>query len=232
MSVAQQIFDINEIAHRAEVLPGSVKRLEIYAGFITSMNQRGILQLVINRKEDGKFDQRQIAYAHRLRGDYTVVARPSNETFYISSNNVELNGSPFLTPTMDFYGGGVSQLPKSTDELVNRLVNAEKLVEQLQRENDELREELEQFETNSGRFAHSLGQVWQQFIEPRIFGTQAAAPMQGTQNKNMAQQVTEQQMHDALTNIVETFGADWIVRFSAKIQAEPNVVSQIKTFFP
>lgn len=236
--MTQQIFDINEIANRAQVLPAKVTRMEVFSGFITSPTQRGVLQLIINRLDDGHFDPKQIAYSQRLKGDYTVVSRPTLETFYISSKPqtvAPLNGA-FGAPLFDYLSPGGSQLPADMNELINRLLNAEKLVDQLSRENEELREELEEFQTNSGRLAHSFGQVWSQFIEPRLFGT--PAPMQGTQNKKpmaanqQEQQITQQQLQDALTNIVETFGAEWIVRFSDRIAAQPNVVDQIKSFFP
>jgi len=236
--MSTQIFPLNEIAERAKLVSERVKTMDVFSGHITRPDQKGMLQFKIVRDKSGQFNPLQLQHAiTNMRGDFTVICRPTNETFHVSSKDLSA-----LTPMNGFYGsmfdqsaGGGMQMPGDVNELVNRLINAEALVRQLSDENEKLRDELEQFETNSGRLTHSLNNLLEQFIFPKFGVSAPAAPMNGTQQQqqNMAaQERTEQEISEALHTIIEAFGVDWVCRFAATIKGDAGKVQQIKTFFP
>jgi len=239
---AIQIFPMSEVKERAAMAGRNVKSIDIYQGLITSPNQRGILALKITRDDGGDFPENQLSYTNNLRGDYTAVLRPGSETFYISSRPqivrpMNGNQNPELYDFMAHQQA--EQIP--VNDLITRLIAAEKQVAELLAANAQLKEDLEIFETASGKFQHSLMGIWDTVIAPRIGAPSLNGPAPSKQtNTNIMSDLSqfpiqgneEEKLEAAFQILYAAFGPDWLIKFATQLQSQPEKVQLIKSYFP
>lgn len=239
---SMQIFDIKDVAERANLAKNS-KRINVYSGHLTATG-RGVLLFSIQRGADGEWPQNEIDYLTKLRGKNTVCFMPQREYMYVESG---INIDPGQSYQIPYYYGapghsepmpGAEYQNKSQLELIRTIIDLERKNEKLTEEVEELTEELKQFETHSGKFAHSLENLFFQ-IAPKL-GINLSAfeqpnntePMQGTQDwqKIDLSGNTEPHIENALIVLLEAFGAEFVLKFARTIQADPNKVNTLKSF--
>lgn len=230
-----QVFPISEIAERIALASDNVRSFDVYSTHISNRNQAALLIIKIARDPNGNFNKDQIEYTQKLRGNFTVVIRPGNETFYISSDAgalpmqgnidfMQMGGIPGIDPNM------------STNEYIKRLIELERENTALKAELEIAKRDLSQFEDAGGKFSYALNNLLENFIFPKFAGTQPTnTPIQGTMHEiqNIPIQGTdEQKIEAAMAIILTAFGADWVVKFASRLQQDPSKISQIKSFLP
>lgn len=221
-----QIFDLNEVNTRALLSP-NVRSIHIYSGHIADNNKKAVLTLFIKRDDAGAWPAEQLAYIQRLKGNFTVVLKPSNEFFYISSFNAT---EPNLFNTMQGYQGNENIL-----ELVNRITTLQAENSDLKNTIAELKEQLENFETGSDKFVYALEKLFYQ-VAPKLglSSFNNTQSMQGTNNTavdwqtvQLSNELNEQNIEAALYVIYAAFGDEFVLKFAKRIQREPNLVTQL-----
>lgn len=230
--MSMQIFPMAEILERAELASPGVKSFDVYQGHVTSPGQHSVLVLKLLRN-NGQFNPAQLAYTAKLRGNFTVVARPGNETFYISSDPLNFPMQGIEQGELFHLGGQYGTL--STNEYVNRLLELERENTALRQSNEALKKELEQFQDAGGKFSYALNNLLENFILPKFAGTPQAQPIQGTMSnlKNIPIQGThDEQLEGAVAVIIAAFGEDWVIKFAKKLQDDPQKVDLIKQYLP
>jgi hypothetical protein len=226
MYETQQIFDLNEVSVRANLSPG-VKSIHIYNGHVNDQTKgRAALMLFIKRDPNGSWPAEQMAYINKLKGNFTVVLKPSNEFFYITSGS---NNDLF---SMQGVPGGNENII----ELVNRITALEAEKVQLLLKITDLEDELKNFESASDKFSVALEKLFFS-VAPKLglLPNQNNTVMNGTntnepnwQNTPVSNELTEENLNAALYVIYDAFGDDFIVKFAQKIQRETNLVNQLK----
>jgi hypothetical protein len=222
-----QIFSLDEVAERAGLSPG-VKGIHIYNGHINeSTGGKSVLTMYIRRDPGGNWPADQMAYINKLRGNFTVVLKPSNEFFYITS--YQDNTAPNL-----FNGAGIPN--ESLLDLVNKITALEAEKALMSAKILELTEDLKQFETAGDKFSYALEQLFYK-VAPK-FGLMPALneqPLNGVPNMEnwqkiqLGNEVSERNIESALEVIYTAFGEDFLLKFAHRIQAQPGLVNQLKS---
>ena len=221
-----QIFGLDEVAERVKLSPG-VKGIHIYKGHINENSGKSVLTMFIKRDSGGNWPAEQIAYINKLKGNFTVVLKPSNEFFYVSSYEAS-NAQPNLF-------SGLNGSNESLLDLVNKItaLEAEKIA--LTTRVNELQEDLKQFETAGDKFSYALEQLFYKVAPTFGLMPQINEPLNGTpMNNNWQQQpltndLNEPSIENALEIIYSAFGEAWLIKFAGKIQQQPNLVNQLKS---
>jgi len=183
--------------------------------------------MYIRRDPGGNWPADQMAYINKLRGNFTVVLKPSNEFFYITS--YQDNTAPNL-----FNGAGIPN--ESLLDLVNKITALEAEKALMSAKILELTEDLKQFETAGDKFSYALEQLFYK-VAPK-FGLMPALneqPLNGIPNMEnwqkiqLGNEVTERNIEQALEVIYTAFGEEFLLKFAHKIQAQPGLVNQLKS---
>jgi len=227
MNDSAQIFTLDEVAERAGLSPG-VKGIHIYNGHINeSTGGKSVLTMYIRRDPGGNWPADQMAYIKKLRGNFTVVLKPSNEFFYITS--YQDNTAPNL-----FNGAGIPN--ESLLDLVNKITALEAEKALMSAKIIELTEDLKNFETAGDKFSYALEQLFYK-VAPK-FGLMPALneqPLNGIPNMEnwqkiqLGNEVSERNIESALEVIYTAFGEDFLLKFAHRIQAQPGLVNQLKS---
>ena len=222
-----QIFTLDEVAERAGLSPG-VKGIHIYNGHINeSTGGKSVLTMYIRRDPGGNWPNDQMAYIKKLRGNFTVVLKPSNEFFYITS--FQENNAPNLF-------NGVGNQNESILDLVNKITALEAEKAQMSARIIELTEDLKNFETAGDKFSYALEQLFYK-VAPK-FGIMPAMneqpingipQMENWQKIQLGDQINEYNIEQALEVIYSAFGEEFLLKFAHKIQAQPTLVNQLKS---
>lgn len=221
-----QIFGLDEVNERAKLSPG-VKGIHIYNGHINESTGKSVLTMYIKRDPGGNWPAEQMAYINKLKGNFTVVLKPSNEFFYISSYEAQ-NTAPNLFNSLNGSNEGLL-------DLVNKItaLEAEKIA--LIARVNELQDDLKQFETAGDKFSYALEQLFYKVAPTFGLMPKIDQPLNGTNmNNNWQQQpltneLNEPSIENALEVIYGAFGEEWLIKFAAKIQQQPSLVNQLKT---
>lgn len=240
-----QIFDIKDVSERANLARNS-KRINVYGGHLTGSG-RGVLLFSVQRGADGEWPTNEIDYLTKLRGKHTICFMPQREYMYVESGiNID-PGQSYQIPY--FYGSamngadpvpGIEHQNKNQLELIRTILDLERINADLKEQVEELSEELKQFETHSGKFAHSLENLFFQ-IAPKLginldnFSQPNTPPMQGNEQGQDWQKIdlsgnSEAHIENALIVLLEAFGAEFVLKFARTIQADPNKVNTLKSF--
>lgn len=222
-----QIFDLSEVNTRALLSP-NIRTIHIYSGHLQDNNKKAVLALFIKRDDAGNWPHDQLAYVQKLKGNYTVVLKPSNEFFYISSFN---NNEPHLFTPMQGIGTNENIM-----ELVNKITMLQSENLELKNTITELREELSNFETGSDKFVHALEKLFFT-VAPKLglMDSPNIQPMQGTENAvnwqtvQLTNELNEKNVEAALYVIYAAFGDEFVLKFAKKIQNNPSLVNQLST---
>ena len=184
--------------------------------------------MYIKRDAAGKWPHDQMAYIQRLKGNFTVVLKPSNEFFYISSNTGNAyNGL--------FNGGEPAATDQNILDLVNRITALEAEKISLLHQVENLTQELKQFETASDKFTYALENLFFKIApklglmpEPVLNGTQTNTHnMEAWQNIKIDHS-SERGVEQALEVIYMAFGDEFLMKFAQRIQDQPQLVQQLK----
>lgn len=222
-----QIFALDEVAERAGLSPG-VKGIHIYNGHINeSTGGKSVLTMYIRRDPGGNWPADQMAYINKLRGNFTVVLKPSNEFFYITS--YQDNTAPNL-----FNGAGVSN--ESLLDLVNKITALEAEKALMSAKILELTEDLKNFETAGDKFSYALEQLFYK-VAPKLGlmpelneqPLNGIPQMENWQKIQLGNEVSERNIESALEVIYTAFGEEFLLKFAHKIQGQPGLVNQLKS---
>jgi hypothetical protein len=222
-----QIFTLDEVAERASLSPG-VKGIHIYNGHINeSTGGKSVLTMYIRRDPGGNWPADQMAYINKLRGNFTVVLKPSNEFFYITSYQEQ------TAPNL-FNGAGVPT--ENLLDLVNKITALEAEKALMSARIVELTEDLKNFETAGDKFSYALEQLFYK-VAPK-FGLMpelneqplnGIPQMENWQKIQLGNEVSERNIESALEVIYTAFGEEFLLKFAHKIQAQPGLVNQLKS---
>jgi len=222
-----QIFGLDEVNERAQLSPG-VKGIHIYNGHINESSGKSVLTMYIKRDPGGNWPAEQMAYINKLKGNFTVVLKPSNEFFYVSSYEAS-NAAPNLF-------SGLNGTNESLLDLVNKItaLEAEKVV--LTARINELQEDLKQFETAGDKFSYALEQLFYKVAPSFGILPKMDQPLNGSNMSNnnwqtqpLTNDLNEPSIENALEVIYSAFGEEWLIKFASKIQQNPSLVNQLKS---
>lgn len=213
------IFTIDYVKQRA-AMAGKLSRIDIYQGFINPANKGQQLVKVqeIRPLNDRDFGDVWNFFERTTFGDFTAVFFPSREIipFTNKSENLTLNGNEPM----------YQNIP--TEEQINAQVQKILENERLKFRLQQLEEEREENDKWGERMGVALSMLMERFlgVPGGSIETETETALQGT-NTTTDMNPTEQ----ALVILVQKFGEEWLQKFAAKIEKEPHLVNQIKSFF-
>ena len=214
------IHEIKYVKQSAEQA-GKLTRIDIYRGFIDPGNK---VQISLKVKEIRPFNERDFGNSFELFeqnnfGDFTAVFFPSREIIYFSNKGNEMiNG----THTPNFQGIPTEEQVKAQ---VQKILENERLKQRLA----DLEAEAEENTMWGNRMGVALEMLVGNFLGLSKNSLAPEAALNGTETEYDTSNMSDTEK--ALVIIVKNFGEDWIKKFAAKIQNEPNIVPQIKNFF-
>jgi hypothetical protein len=239
---------IQYIAHDLDYFLKSIKRRidEVSSVFIfynhldPSSNANALKAISFYRKgKDGVVNINHIEeWAHYNPGQYTAVIQPGKELVYLEIKGQHaMNGANLVAFT--------PKPNESSVEMEQRMrmqIELESEVKRLKEENAELQRELADRDTAAGKMVSMLEHAAAKF---GLIGNTPVNPLNGIlngfQSQQQQQQQPQQQQHmpeidvnilsNALNDLAESFGPDWIIRFAAKVKSDPNVVNLVKSYF-
>lgn len=198
-----------------------LSRIEIYSGFINPANKA---QIPIKVKVLGPINETESLKEFELFeknnfGDFTAVFFPSREIIYFSNKGSEMmNGTNQAT----FQGIPTEEQVKAQ---VEKILENERLKQRLA--------ELEEEQENNSMWGNRMGVALEMLvgnllgIPGKNVSSETEPVLQGTEIDIENMNATEK----ALVILVQKFGEEWLQKFAAKVQNEPNLVNQIKNFF-
>jgi hypothetical protein len=208
-----KVHPIEYVKQRCEV-GGKLTKVDIYRGHLNPANRNQHLEKVIEIRpnDNNEFKNVWDVFEQNEIGNFTAVFYPSKSIIHFSNKVEQLNG----TETMNGY------IP--TEEQINAQVQRILEAERLKNRVAELEAEHENNNMWGQRFGTALNMIIERWVGGSGTTTMEAEPvLNGSENLN----VTE----NALAVIVNAFGEEWVQKFAAKVQREPNIVPQIKNFF-
>ena len=221
-----QIFGLDEVNERAQLSP-NVKGIHIYNGHINESTGKSVLTMYIKRDPGGSWPAEQMTYINKLKGNFTVVLKPSNEFFYVSSYEAT-NTAPNLFSNLN--GTNESLL-----DLVNKITALEAEKSALLARVNELQNDLKQFESAGDKFSYALEQLFYKVAPTFGLMPKLDEPLNGSnmnsnwQNQPLTNELNEPSIENALEIIYSAFGEEWLIKFAGKIQQNPTLVNQLKS---
>ena len=208
------VHDFTYVANRLKAKDWT--KAVVMDGFITDDNPKGIMVFQFLNNDDLHNQLNLFEQYHQ--GEFTMRLNQSGIIIYFQNgmDNNNLNGV---------------RVPTGRDmEKVMQLTLENK---QLKEKIAELEEELKQFETSGQKFSYAMEHLLER-VAVRFNLIPGEAPMQGTQRANpkptyMAENL--EPLEQAFVTLVENFGEDWLIRFAQKINDQPQLVNQIKSYF-
>ena len=214
------IFNLDYVKQRAQ-MAGKLSRVDIYSGFVNPGNKA---QAVVKVQEIRPLNEREFGnvfdfFEKTTFGDFTAVFFPSREIIYFSNKGNEMiNG----THTPNFQG-----IP--TEEQVQAQVQKILENERLKQRLADLEAEAEENTMWGNRMGVALEMLVGNFLGLPKNSPAPEAALNGTETEYDTSNMSDTEK--ALVILVQNFGEEWIKKFAAKIQNEPNIVPQIKNFF-
>lgn len=232
--MSMQIFPLSEIKERAKIAPDRVKTINLYSGHVTEQTpaKRPTLIYSLSRNTTGQWDENQLAYVANFRGQYTVQLKPTNEVFYVESNESMQGFNPSLFD---------ANKPADVVHLCQQITRLEALVKSLTEERDELAERVEFFEDNGNKFAYSLEQLASKFFPTltQYMSTpqqqqrrRQPAAMQGQQSFDWQNYKRDEELslEDAFMVLAGALGEEKIKQIAERLQDEPHLINTINSF--
>jgi len=214
------IFNLDYVKQRAQ-MAGKLTRVDIYSGFVNPGNKA---QAVVKVQEIRPLNEREFGnvfdfFEKTTFGDFTAVFFPSREIIYFSNKGGEMmNGTNQAT----FQGIPTEEQVKAQ---VEKILENERLKQRLA--------ELEEEQENNSMWGNRMGVALEMLvgnllgIPGKNVSSETEPVLQGTEIDTENMNETEK----ALVILVQKFGEEWLQKFAAKVQNEPNLVNQIKNFF-
>jgi cell division protein FtsL len=235
-----QIFPITEVPQRLAVCDSKVNKVCFYVGHVTD-NKPGklVLSYTLRKNNLGIWPPEQLEYLATLRGDFTVQLMPTKEVFYVSAGkNNPLQGNLF-----SIYGEDNNNhlLNEDVLTLVQKITILERQNDTLQKEVENLQEQVQYFESAGNKFSYSMEQlIGRMFPQIQTFMStnqaptrqRAAAPMQGGETFDWQTYKSDQELElkDAFLILAAALSEEKIIEIAEKLQDNPALVQQIKTF--
>ena len=219
------IFNLDYVKQRAE-MAGKLTRVDIYSGFVNPANKA---QAVVKVQEIRPVSDRDFGnvfdfFEKTTFGDFTAVFFPSREIIYFSNKGTEMmNGTEQYKAQAQYQG-----IP--SEEVVNAQV--QKILE-----NERLKQRLADLEAEAeetSEWGKRMGIALEMLIGNMLGIPKNAAPepaLNGTATETEYDTSNMNETEKALVILVQKFGEEWLQKFAAKIEREPQLVNQIKNFF-
>lgn len=229
-----QIWELTELRKRLPTVDPSVNVVEVFTGHLYPGQKltSSIKQLELRRDSSGNWPLQALDYLERSNGDYTAIFKPTREYFLMSSVNNRNMFSGFGYMPMN--GQAIAYAQWTPERLVMRILELEKQVSEYQDITEELKEELEQFETASGKLQHTLGNVLLNYVMPVFVNHNSPSVMQGSEQGTTwtTRQIMDKNgdggAQDAMQIIYEAFGHDDLIRVARKLQSQPGLVNTLR----
>lgn len=203
-------------------MAGKLTRVDIYSGFVNPANKA---QAVVKVQEIRPLSEREFGnvfdfFEKTTFGDFTAVFFPSREIIYFSNKGTEMvNG----TQTPNFQGIPTEEQVQAQ---VQKILENERLKQRLA--------DLEAEQEETSVWGQRMGAAMEMLVGNLLGLSKNTETPATALNGTDTEEYDTTNMSDtekALVILVKNFGEDWIKKFAAKIQNEPNIVPQIKNFF-
>jgi hypothetical protein len=193
-------------------------KIDIYRGFIDPDNRSSKLLKVkeIRPDQNGTFENGLEHFSQQNIGDFTAYF-PGSRTWHYFSNKSD--------SAMNGMNTNYQHIP--TEDQIQAQVQKILENERLKMRLEELEAEQEENDMWGTRMGVAMNMLLDRFIGGNSTQTipTSEPALQGTDGEQF--NPTEA----ALVILVNAFGEEWLQKFSAKIQADPKLINQIKAFF-
>lgn len=239
MTTMMQIWPMTEVRSRIQDDP-SITEIRVVSGHTNKSS--GMIVMNIKKAND-QWNDRLLDKLEQHRGYYTAFLFPTKEVLWLEGTTNDQKEFNYMYP----YSEEAQQIAKYGNadmrSIVTELIQAKEIIAKLQQENEDLKEDLKEFETASGKFEHAIGNVFMTYVLPLFSGSPKKhnlshnRAMQGQQEENkvdFTQLPLRDQgdggVQDALTILYEALGDELLVKIAQRLQREPGLVNTLRTF--
>ncbi len=170
-------------------------------------------------------------FSQNYPGAFTIALRTSSGGY--NSSLLSVRFDQIVNPNLQLNGFSQQAPFETPDQMEKRLldkIRKEMEVDFLKNENKALKAQLQGNETLAGK----IGQIAEMWIRgkmgEKIPQMQNKATMNGAESETNSENITQEQIQEALGKLLELFGAETLIKLSQKVNEGDPIILMVKNY--